>query len=77
MSKILDTMTVFMQEKLDPLFSRFAALPFIQAMSSSFAAFMPLTMIGGLATLLITLSWGPYVAFLQATHLDQVFNLIY
>ena len=66
-----------MQEKLDPLFSRFAALPFIQAMSSSFAAFMPLTMIGGLATLLITLSWGPYVAFLQATHLDQVFNFIY
>ncbi|MBE6121663.1 MAG: PTS sugar transporter subunit IIC [Erysipelotrichaceae bacterium] len=77
MSKILDNMTVFMQEKLDPLFSRFAALPFIQAMSSSFAAFMPLTMIGGLATLLITLSWGPYVAFLQATHLDQIFNLIY
>lgn len=77
MSKVLDKMTVFMQEKLDPLFSRFAALPFIQAMSSSFAAFMPLTMVGGLATLIVSIGWAPYQAFITSLGINKVMNLIY
>ena len=74
---LFDKISDFMQNKLNPVFGKFAALPFIQAMNHSFMSYLPLVMIGGLATLGISISWQPYLNFINSTGIAAVLTLIY
>ncbi len=71
MSKI----ETFMEEKANPVFGKFAALPYIQSLNRAFVSLLPLTMVGAFSALFAGIAWDPYQNFIQSIGLYDVLNL--
>ena len=54
----------FMEEKANPVFARFASLPYIQSLNRAFMTLIPLTMVGAFSALFAGLAWDPYQEFI-------------
>lgn len=69
-------MTEFIEAKLNPMFGKFAALPFISALNKAFMTLLPLIMLGAFATLLSGLTIDAYQTFIKDTGIHNALIII-
>lgn len=63
----MNKISQFMDEKLNPIFGKFAELPFVSALNKAFMALLPLIMLGAFSTLFAGFAIPAYQEFISST----------
>lgn len=74
---MMDKVTAWVQEHVVPVVGKFADMPYIGSIARSFAAFLPLTLLGSFTVLLGSFQIEAYQSLIQTTGLQTMFYAIY
>ena len=66
----------WMEQVLVPLANRFSQNPILKTMSQGAMSLLAVIMVGSIFSILNSIPWEPYTAFLQSSGLQTIFNFI-
>lgn len=73
---MIDKLTNFLEEKLSPMFAKFADNKYLQAISGSFFITLPVIIIGSIFTLIANFPINAYINFLKSAGIYDVLNSV-